>query len=207
MERTRLVIVVVVVGVAAWLLLRSVGLVPHKGPEVVLLGDSITDQTKATFAQRLGDDWDVTATGVPGDRADQRLPDVPELASHHPMQVVVNLGTNDVIQLKPPEETIGALEQVASGFSGSRCVHLVTINDLMLNFSDVGLHDRAVALNDRIRELAARRGWGIVPWDQMVRDYNGGPQPDGPITSDTVHPTEVGQRMLADAYRRALASC
>jgi hypothetical protein len=64
-----------------------------------------------------------------------------------------------------------------------------------------------VDLNGRIREVATRHGWGVVPWDQLVRDYDGGPQIEGPITLDSIHPTDLGQRVLADAYERALSAC
>jgi hypothetical protein len=85
-------------------------------------------------------------------------------------------------------------------------VHLVTISeDMVLN--GVSMHDRAVDLNIRIRELAGLHHWGVVPWDQLVHGYDTGPQLEGPITLDSIHPTDLGQRVLADAYARALASC
>jgi lysophospholipase L1-like esterase len=193
-----IVIVVVVLAVVAVVTARAF----HRGPEVVLVGDSITFQTIGVFEEELGDDWGLTIHGVPSMRADQLLPAVPELAAHHPVQVVVNLGTNDALQGTPPGDTVAALEQLAAGFPGARCIHLVTINEHMLTPEGV-----AAGLNARIRDLAARRGWHTVPWDAVVRDYDAGPQPEGPVTSDSVHPTAVGERLLADAYDRALAAC
>jgi hypothetical protein len=77
----------------------------------------------------------------------------------------------------------------------------------MVRPDDPALPTRVTDLNARIRALAARRGWGIVPWDELVKLYDLGPQPDGPITSDTVHPTEFGEHVLADAYGKALEGC
>jgi hypothetical protein len=202
------VVAVAVVAVLAGLLVFAArsGLIGG-GPAVVLLGDSITAMSDAVFEERLGDDWAVTTSGVPGAQAEQRLPNVPELAELSPTQVVVNLGTNDVMGHRPPGETVAALDQLGRGFPEARCIHLVTINRHMASTTDPGLPARIDELNAGIRGLAATRRWGIVPWDELVADYDAGPQPFGPITTDTVHPTLLGQRMLAEAYRRALQSC
>jgi lysophospholipase L1-like esterase len=205
MRRGTVVVVIVVVAVAAVLLVRGVPW--RRGPEVVLVGDSITAQSEPVFEDKLGSRWGLTMQGEPGHRSDELLPAVPALAEHHPVQVVVNLGTNDVMQRKDPAETEAALEQLALGFSGARCVHLVTVNEHMVRLEDPGLTTRITDLNTRIRDLAARHGWDTIPWDEIVKMYDVGPQPEGPITVDTVHPTDYGEHVLADAYGDALDEC
>jgi lysophospholipase L1-like esterase len=206
-EKVATVVLVLAGSLFTWLILRGAGVLKSRGPEVVLMGDSITDQTAEVFAQRLGDRWDLTTSGTPGYRADQRVGDVANLALHDPTQVIINLGTNDVLQKKAPAETLDALEKVGSGFAPARCVYLVTVTSSFINPQDTALPARAQELNAGIRDLAARHHWGVVPWDQLVADYDAGPQPEGPLTTDTVHPTDVGKRMLADAYAKALDDC
>jgi lysophospholipase L1-like esterase len=198
------IVVVVVVAVIAVVLVTGIG---RRGPEVVLIGDSITAQTTEVFDDQLGKDWGLTVQGEPGHRADELVPAVAPLAQKHPVQVVINLGTNDVMQAKDPAQTQAALEQVAAGFNGARCIHLVTINDHMASLTDASLPARIADVNNRIRATAAAHGWHIVPWDEVVRLYDSGPQAEGPITTDTVHPTEYGEHLLAEAYGRALEGC
>lgn len=209
MDRGRVGIAVIaaVAIVGALLVLRALGVIARAGPKVELVGDSITFISTGTFTGRLGNDWNVIVSGVSGDRADQRLPDLPGLVAEDPRQVVINLGTNDVLQKKEPAETIVALEKVGAAFGHARCIHLVTISENMTSFTDTGLGSRAAQLNGLIRDLAGRHGWGVVPWAQLVRDYEQGAHPFGPLTTDTVHPTPLGQQILSDAYRKALAAC
>jgi lysophospholipase L1-like esterase len=204
MRRSTVIVGVVVLAVVALVVLAKVR---ARGPEVVLVGDSITAQTRDLFINQLGGDWGVTVQGEPGHRSDELLPAVPPLAAQHPVQVVVNLGTNDVMQGKDPAETQAALEQLANGFNSARCIHLVTVNDHMVKLDDPGLPARIADLNGRIHAMAASKGWGVIPWDELVNAYEGGPQAEGPITVDTVHPSEYGEHVLADAYARALDGC
>jgi lysophospholipase L1-like esterase len=207
MNRATTVFIAIVVLAAGVVVLRVTGVFPRWGPRVVLVGDSITEQTADTFDQRLGDRYHLTTTGRPGFRADQLLADVPDLAATDPTQVVVNLGTNDMTEGWRPADTEGVLERLAGSFPTARCIHLVAVNDRMDATRDPSLVPRVQELNVRIRALAARRGWDVVPWDQLVDDYDAGTQPFGPITWDTVHPTQLGKDVLADAYDRALRSC
>jgi lysophospholipase L1-like esterase len=206
MNRTTAVVTAVAALVLGALVLRFTGIYPRRGPSVVLIGDSITEQSADTFDQRLGGEYDLSTTGRPGFRAEQLLADVPDLADGDPTQVVVNLGTNDMTQGWRPADTEAVLERLAGSFPSARCVHVVTINDHMVN-DDPSLVPRVQDLNGRIRAMAARHGWDVVPWDRLVADYDAGPQPFGPITTDTVHPTQLGRDVLADAYERALKAC
>jgi lysophospholipase L1-like esterase len=206
MNRATPIVIALVVVIAGVLVLRATGIYPRRGPSVVLVGDSITEQTADTFESHLGDRYHLTTTGRPGFRTEQLLADVPDLADADPTQVVVNLGTNDMTQGWAPADTEAVLERLAGSFPTARCVHVVTVNDRMVN-PDPTLVPRVQDLNARIRALAGRHGWDVVPWDQLVDDYDNGAQPFGPITWDSVHPTQLGKDVLADAYDRALKTC
>ena len=196
------VLLVVVLAVAAlWWTGRG-------GGGVVLYGDSITMQTGPVFERVLGGEYEVTTDGIPNLRSTERVESAATLAEGGPDQVIINLGTNDILQSGALDEAEAALDRIGTTFAGARCVHLVTVNDKMVNFQDKTMNQRAADLNRSIRELAGRQGWGVVPWDEIVRDYDAAGSPEGPLTSDTVHPTDaVGQPKLAEAYRQALDGC
>jgi lysophospholipase L1-like esterase len=65
---------------------------------------------------------------------------------------------------------------------------------------------RARRLNEAIREIAARRpNVLVIDWAAIERQEVA--ERGEPITTDTVHPNDVGNRVLADAYGDSLAAC
>lgn len=199
-------VLVVLLAVGAFVVVRG-GLGSTGGNEVVVFGDSITEQATDPLHQRFDGSFAVTVSGVSGARADQRVADAAAYASTTPGHVIINLGTNDVLQGTPTEETVAALTHIAEGFSGTDCVHLVTVNERMVDLSRPELHVGAVAINERIRALAAEQGWDVIDWASIVAESDQAGNPEGPLTLDTVHPTPVGQRHLLDAYQQALDRC
>jgi lysophospholipase L1-like esterase len=198
------VVLVVVLGVAAAVVvLRVVGLGQGSG-SVLLLGDSITYGVEPTARERLGGRYSLSVEGIPGVEAPQEIA-AAQSASQFPFdQVVVNLGTNDV---SDPEqdlnETAAALDQIVSSFATVDCVHLVTINERMLTDGSSG--PRAQQLNEVIRQIASRHDNAhIIDWAKTVHQSAAD---DENITSDTVHPNERGNELLADEYGQALDSC
>ena len=174
---------------------------------MVVIGDSIVDQATATFHQRLDPTFTVTVSAVGGSRADQRArdPDLAALATGRVDRVVIDLGTNDVLQGTPPTQTIEALDHIAALF-GAASVFVVTVTEGIFGEGEPTLRDRSVALNRLLRATAAARGWTVIPWDRIVRRYVDAGEPLGPITTDTIHPTFTGRWLLADACARALRS-
>ena len=130
-----------------------------------------------------------------------------EAAAADPEQVIVNLGSNDVLLSWPLDRSVEAYTRLLGYFDDARCVHLVTVNERFRSNVDEGLAFRALLLNNQIRLLAASAGARVIDWSKMVADYEAAGSPYGPITSDSVHPTELGQKMLADAYREGLRTC
>lgn len=184
---------------------------PPTGPEptddVVIIGDSITEQAEPLLLEQLQPDSVVRVRGRGGYRVDQMEPYAVEAASAEPEQVIVNLGSNDVLTSWPLDRSVEAYTRLLDYFDDARCVHLVTVNEGFLSSSDSGLAFRALLLNAQIRSLASANGARVIDWSKMVADYQAAGEPYGPITTDSVHPTELGQTMLADAYREALRTC
>jgi hypothetical protein len=184
---------------------------PPTGPDptddVVIIGDSITESAEPMLLEALQPRSVVRVRGRGGYRIEQMEPYAVEAASAEPEQVIINLGSNDVLLSWPLDRSVEAFTRMLGYFDGARCIHLVTVNQGFRSETDDGLAYRALLLNGQIRELAASTGADIVDWAKMVSDYEAAGSPFGPITSDSVHPTELGQKMLADAYEEALRTC
>ena len=131
----------------------ALGVGQHR-PAVALIGDSITANLESTAKHQLGG-YSLTVDGMPGFLADQQVPAVANAARFPFDQMVINLGTNDVMTSDHDlDETVTALGQMADSAAGIRCVHLVTVSEEMVNgTNDAG--PRARRLNDAIRSIAA----------------------------------------------------
>lgn len=203
---TAIVVLVVLLLVAAAAVgLRALG-VGRADPPVALVGDSITANLERTAQRRLGDDWALSVDGRPGYLADQQLTTVQNVAKFPFDQVVINLGTNDVMTSDHDlDETAATLAQMTDLLAGVRCVHLVTISEEMVN--DTGdAAARARELNDAIRRIdASHANVDVIDWAAIERDYER--EHGMTITTDTVHPDDIGNRVLADAYGAALDAC
>jgi lysophospholipase L1-like esterase len=198
-------IVVLACLVVAVLGLRALGIGQHRSP-VALVGDSITANLESTIERRRGDDYSFTVDGKPGFLAAQQVEAAQNVGRFPFDQVVVNLGTNDAMTSDQDlDETVAALGQIVDTLSQIRCVHLVTINEQMLNDTgDAGT--RARQLNEAIRAVAATHpNVDVIDWAAVVREYQR--THDEPITTDTVHPNDIGNPLLADAYGDALDAC
>ena len=112
---------------------------------------------------------------------------------------MINLGSNDVLLGESDDVTNQSMATMFDAFASSPCVTVVTVNEHFVFGKDQAAHARRV--NDRLRLEAAARGFSIVDWNKMVEDYEGAGSVNGRITSDSVHPNELGQRLLIDAVR------
>lgn len=180
---------------------------PGPTDDVALVGDSITEQADETFRTTLQPPYHLRVSGRGGYRIEEMEPYAIELATGKPEQVVINLGTNDVLRAWPLEKSVAALNRLVNEFKGTRCLHLVTVSESIVIAGDPETKDRAVALNAEIRRLAQGRGFDVIDWSTYVGDYVAQGEPEGPITSDTVHPSELGRKKLSDLYRQGLERC
>jgi hypothetical protein len=208
-ERTglspRLLLVLAVLGAA--LLMVVVVVLRQERQPVVLIGDSITANLAAAARSALHDSYSVELDGRPGYRVDQ-LVESAQNASRFPFrQVVVNLGTNDV--MTPDQDlaaSLGAMAQIIASFPEVDCIHVVTVNEQMVS-DEVDAGARASRFNDGLQQLAADDDRvNIIDWNEIVASYEA-EHPGEMITTDTVHPDETGNRLLAEAYEDALDAC
>jgi len=179
----------------------------ERRPRVLLVGDSITSLSQPELTARLRGRYRVEVSGAPRRTTQERVRDLPLLLTTKPERLVINLGTNDVLRGESTKGTLAALERIGTAFPTVHCVVLVTVNHNMFSAKQVRVGPDAYALDRGIRALAARRHWGVVPWDSIVQRYLDAGQQQGSLSDDTVHPRPVGRRLLADAYRTALDRC
>lgn len=177
---------------------------------MVVIGDSITKLTATDLRERFpGAGIESIIRANNGFTAEQMLGSARAVAHEPAGQLIVNLGTNDVFSQLPTEETLSSLRQYLELFPDAVCVHFVTINTRMVSNDDPGLADRATRVNAGIRSWARdNERVSVIDWNRIVERYTDAGQPDGPLLlKDTVHPSQLGRRRLAEAYLKALESC
>jgi lysophospholipase L1-like esterase len=173
---------------------------------VAVIGDSITAIGQQQLKISAGTSFSVDVRAEFGRTAADQLPAAAELAAEHPKQVIINLGTNDALQHLPVDQTMASLRKMVALFPDAKCIHFVTVNtDLDQNGN--APKAQAQAINRGILALADQLDRGeVIRWDEMVHDSIGTSRPQG-VTTDGVHPSPDGQRMLGDAEVRALVRC
>ena len=170
---------------------------------VVLFGDSLTVLVTDEVVAKAGGDYEVTSTATWGSASTRRLDPAAKVAASSPDQVVVNLGTNNVLQRHDPTATNEDLSTLLDLLADVPCIHLVTVNE-QINYLGQSYTTEAAAINAHIRELAARRlNTDVIDWNQIVKDHAA----DDIISNDTVHPNPAGVSLLTKAYLDALGTC
>ena len=136
------------------------------------------------------------------------LDDARVLGQNWYQQVIIDLGTNDIVAGRTSAQVLQTIDTIIGNFEHARCIHLVTVNVHMTLFGVSDVAQPAQAINAGLALRAQRRHRiDLVDWSGMVGNYLAAGQPNGPLTADSVHPTELGQQMLADAYDRVLNGC
>ena len=109
--------------------------------------------------------------------------------------LVLLAGTNDYALAVPFAETTANLDRI---------VQTVGIADVVVvSVPPMAAYPQgAPELNQRLEELASARGWRFVDASAGLRDADGRYQ-DG-MTSDGIHPSEQGARVLGEAIAEAL---
>lgn len=177
------------------------------GPTVTFLGDSITVISADDISAALGRDYRPEFSAVIGIQTGQLLPAARTATRADPDQVVIDLGTNDVLQDAPLDQAAANLAELVSLFPRARCIQLVNINT---NMARVGrsFRARAVLLNAAIDRLGATdRRINVIDWNSMMSADVAANPPVGSLTSDTIHPVPAGRTALARAIRAALDRC
>lgn len=175
----------------------------ESGTAVVLIGDSLTVLTTDEVAAGAKPEFHIETNAEWGVRIDEELDPASEIAADDPDQVIINLGTNNVLQHYDTVSSGEDLSTLIDQFADARCVHLVTINE-QIRHNGEDFSAVAAALNEEIRRIAARQlNTDVIDWNKIVVDNAA----NGIIDDDTVHPNPAGVALLADAYVQAIKSC
>ena len=193
--------VIVVVALMAWLLIgRS-----RKGDTVEILGDSITVVSDKDLRASLGD-YTLNVQAIGGLRTDQLQGAAEQAATSHPKQVIINLGTNDVLQGKGLDQVKASLDKMIATFSSADCIHVVTLNTHIIT-SSASSASALKSANDAIDELiAAHNNVDKIDWNKIVEESNDTTGKET-VTIDSIHPNPKGQLLLAQAYANAVKNC
>jgi lysophospholipase L1-like esterase len=175
-----------------------------RGAGVAVIGDSIFDQARAEITAALAP-RQVDIEAVAGRTFAEQLPAARQAAARRPAQVVINLGSNDVLLGAPYDVTVAALHDMVAAFPTSTCLHLVTVNETFFGLFPDGaiLRQRSERLNAEIRRVAAERSAGVIDWADIVHRSIAA-DPAAMLTTDTVHPDDTGRRVLVEELRRTI---
>ncbi len=158
-------------------------------PKVIALGDSLTAGTGATS----GNDWvsvlsrwaniSIINAGVSGDTTANARDRIGSITAQDPDIVIVFLGGNDILQLKPLSETIDNLRSIITQLktSGAQVILVGTHNDTFQS-----TRERA------FQQLASELDVEYAP--SVLSGILGNPK----LLSDTVHPNDAGYRLVAE---------
>lgn len=191
------------VAAAAWVASAGVTGCASSGADVGAVGDSITVQLTPYLEAAADGKFSVAIAAVSGATIADMVDDAAAVAAKSPPVLVVNLGSNDVIQAVPPEQSAADLERLLNQFDGVECLVLVRVNENMFSYVEGFLTERAVATNAALAEVAARRGAVVIDWNQILdtqRATAGTPD----MLLDTIHVTPYGADVLTAAYLDAV---
>ena len=182
---------------------------------VVLIGDSITANWQGLASGKKLAELRIVNRGVPGDVTAQMLSRFNhDVISPSPRVVVIQGGINDFarVPLTSTEQNLEAMAEKAEG--KGIAVVLATLlptgqhdSDITASAEDSG-HKEIRALNDWIKDFAARKHFVLVDYHSVLADEQGFYQ-EG-LTVDGIHPTAQGyarmEPVLRDAVQAAMRS-
>lgn len=169
------------------------------GPKVGIVGDSITNLIREDLHTTLGAKYHYVVMARNGKRIDQQLGALRSIldADDPPKRVVVNLGTNDVLQRRG--DAVAHLYEELKVLEGVPCVILVTISPT----ADYERGHLSEDLNTAMKAaVAAHPNFHLLDWAAMLAADDHQSQWLSP--EDAIHPTTAGGEVLAAQYRSAL---
>ena len=158
--------------------------------------------------QRLGRDFKLTVSARGGLTIGKSMGAAQLLAASKPTQVIIDLGSNDVLSAVSLAQAQTDLHTMVGLFKAADCIHLVNINTHMVALGRGPVATEANQLNDEIRKIAAANSAvDIIDWDKIISDDIAAHPPNGTLTGDTIHPGSRGQQLLADEADTVLHRC
>lgn len=180
---------------------------PSAVDDVAIVGDSITVDSEKAFHAALDDQYRLRVRGRGGYRIEEMEPYAIELAVEDPEQVIINLGTNDVLQNGAIDKSVTALNRMIKDFSKVACFFVVNLNEGMRRDSDPDVAGRAEVFNLELNRIAESSNLKVIDWNGAIEADQAAGSPNGELLTDTIHPSPAGQAVLAKLYKDALASC
>lgn len=164
-------------------------------PKVIALGDSLTAGTGATSGNdyvSVLSRWSnipIVNAGISGDTTTDALARIGNITAQDPDIVIVFLGGNDILQLKPLSETISNLRSIVTQLknSGAQVILVGTHNDTFQSTREREFERLASELDVEYVPNALN---GILGHSSLL--------------SDAVHPNDAGYRLIADRLWRKL---
>ena len=182
----------------------------NAGDSVAVVGDSITALDESTLKEQLGDRYELFVTGNFGRTVAEVMPEAEVLAQRDYDQVIINLGTNDVLQALPVDTSMAAMREMIALFDTARCIHLVNINEHMIvQDTATSRTPQAEQFNSALEELVRSDGrLSIIDWNEVAAGaLNDQQPPSSTLTEDSIHPTAEGNTELNQLYKEALDGC
>ena len=183
---------------------------PNRGDRVSIVGDSIITFDTEALQKDLGGEYKIAVSGNFGSKIDGVLAPSQLMATQKFDQVIFNVGTNDAIGGVPPEESVQALSGLVALFPAARCIHIVNVNEHMVNLTTgARVGDAARRLNEAVeRYVASDDRLSVIDWNaEAEATLDDKDPPTSTLTADSVHPNAEGNEVLNGLYSDALRSC
>jgi lysophospholipase L1-like esterase len=162
---------------------------------ILVVGDSVTWQSRAWVVKALGGGGEVDLEAISGKRTDELLDGAEEGVSHHPRSGIFMPGYNDVLQNRVNEAALPQMMDLAAQVPCS----------VWLLIPDKGVYDPKIAQawNQRVRDEA--EGYpNVHVVDDWARLVDGSQQYALVKTEDGVHPNDLGRKAVAEVMAKSL---
>jgi lysophospholipase L1-like esterase len=210
MESHRGLAAAAAVGLAVVFVLAVLSLLPgpdRSGDSVVVLGDSITEFGQDHLEDVLGEDYELTVDGVFGARTGDRIESAAAVGATRPDQVVVNLGTNDVVVGTPLDKVRDDFDRMLGLMDSVECVHVVTVGENLVS-DGLSLPRAGRAVNAQIAEITSRHpNAQLLHWERVQQAAALRRDDPQALTFDGIHPDGDGLMVLAEGYAEVLGDC
>jgi len=174
--------------------------------QMTIVGDSISKQGAPQYHAVLDPGYAVVVDGTDSGTLVSRSADIDALAADPPDVFIMNLGTGDAGN---GSTTIVAdwMAQMDKFPSSTTKVGVTIWSESHWGppaLTPFPIDKGAAELDTWIRVGAWAGEYRLVDWDRFAHDYLANGEPYGPLFSDHLHPTPLGQTILAQLYRDAL---
>lgn len=182
---------------------------PHHQPEIVFMGDSITEMWVGAMPHLFGDNW--IGRGIGGQTSSQMVARFyQDVVSLHPRRVHLMVGTNDLAgnsganSFDQYKNNIRAMADLAHANGIEMMIASVLPADRFSWRPELAPADEIIKINQWLQEFAVSKGLTYIDYySPMVNEKGGLPVS---LAEDGVHPTLVGYQQMHDIFRQVIAN-